>query len=304
MPPIDDTLGPQVPGENAFQSRMRRHQSWWRSERLGVPWGTGPTEGSDREVGSMLRTPDADAGLNFLTGEIHAVATDRMARGDGVEPFRCTHNLLSSQPMCFNLFGPFDRDHELALAMLRPLLPVAATSITEVRIEYAPTPREQYLGDRTAFDAFIGFLDGDHQPAFIGIETKLTEPFTDCRYDKPRYRSLTEAEGSPWSGSPPELADPRWNQLWRDQLLVEAVRRHPQNPHGRRGWLALVHHPGDPAIGGAVADYRRFLRDGSSLLEWPLDLLIDTFLGAATTPQHTAWLNDFGDRYLNLHLSE
>ncbi len=123
----------------------------------------------------MLQTSAAEKGLNFLTAGIHAAAKHRIAEGVGVEPFRCTHNLLSSQPMCFNLFGPFVDDPQLALAMLQPLLPVAATEITCVRIEYAPAPASEYLNDRTAFDAFIEFRDENGELAFVGVETKPTD---------------------------------------------------------------------------------------------------------------------------------
>ena len=51
-----------------------------------------------------------------------------------------------------------------------------------------PRPADEYLDDRTAFDVFIEYEgDGDHA-GFIGIEVKLTEPFSQHRYDKPTYR--------------------------------------------------------------------------------------------------------------------
>ncbi len=296
-------LGPQVKSDTAFVARVRRHQSWWRAERLGVPWGTGPTPNSDRELGNMLRSSDAGTGANFLTPEIHDLALARIAEGHGVEPFRCTHNLLSSQPMCFNLFGPLVADHHLALELLGPLLPVPAVTITNVTVEYSPSPAAEYLGDLTAFDAFIEFINENGDAGFIGIETKLSEPFSQKVYDTPRYRELTELEDSPWSGSPPELADRRWNQLWRNQLLVEATRRHPAQPHGRRGWLAVVHHPDDPSIGGTIDGYRTFLAHNTSMLEWPLDQMIETFRTAAKTEEVNQWLTDFEDRYVQLELS-
>lgn len=300
MPDIE--LGPQVSGDNPFLTRLRLHQSWWRAERLCVPWGTGPRSKSDREIGNMLRTDDAEPGLNFLTPDIHAAALSRIEQGPGVDPFRCTHNLLSSQPMCFNLFGPLVADLDLALELLNPLLPVKAKEITDVRVEYAPEPASEYLDDRTAFDAFVEFVDEDGGAAFVGIETKLSEPFSQKLYDTARYREITEAAGSPWKGSPPELADRRWNQLWRNQLLVEATRRHPSKPHGVRGWLAVVYHPDDPSIGATMKGYRRLLANTDSLLDWPLDVVVAAF--AASADESTRrWLHDFEDRYLRLDLS-
>ncbi len=52
----------------------------------------------------MLTGESANAGLNFLTPGIFALAKRRIEEGRGVvEPFRLLRNMLSSQPMCFNL---------------------------------------------------------------------------------------------------------------------------------------------------------------------------------------------------------
>ena len=37
-------IGPQSTGDDVFQRRMRRHQSWYRDKVLKVPYGTGPTK--------------------------------------------------------------------------------------------------------------------------------------------------------------------------------------------------------------------------------------------------------------------
>ena len=41
-PPASE-LGPQSSGDRPFTAKMRRHQSWYRSQILKVPCGTGPT---------------------------------------------------------------------------------------------------------------------------------------------------------------------------------------------------------------------------------------------------------------------
>ncbi|WP_374113599.1 hypothetical protein [Microbacterium sp. zg.B48] len=62
---MDHDLGPQNAGDGPLLRRVRRHQSWYRAEVLGLPrWGT--TRGrSPRELGSVLSDEDAAAGLNF-----------------------------------------------------------------------------------------------------------------------------------------------------------------------------------------------------------------------------------------------
>ena len=99
-------IGPQYAQDNLLTSRMRKHQSWYRANELHLPYGTGPGPNDTSSYGNMLTRVDGEAGRNFLTQEIFEVALDRIAQGSGVvEKYRLLHNMLSSQPMCLNLFG-------------------------------------------------------------------------------------------------------------------------------------------------------------------------------------------------------
>ena len=182
-------LGPQYSGDAPFTARHRLHQSWWRAKVLGAPCGTGPTATSLSRYGSMLDAASAAAGMNFLTPEIFAVAKARLAEGGGaVERFRLLHNLLSSQPMCFNLFGPLVGRTERATRLVRPLLGGDVARVRRVAIEWAPSPAESYLADRTAFDAMIEYERADGALVLVGIETKLTDTFSLKPYDGESYR--------------------------------------------------------------------------------------------------------------------
>jgi hypothetical protein len=123
-------LGPQCQGDPPYQAWMRRHQSWYRAEALCAPYGTGPTPSSTEHYGNMLAAEPAAAGGNFLTPQIHAHYRQRVAQGVGnIEQFRCERNLLSSQPMAFNLFAPLAEDPDLATRCLRALLPGQVTRV-------------------------------------------------------------------------------------------------------------------------------------------------------------------------------
>ena len=190
-------LGPQFSGDGPFTARMRFHQSWYRSTVLRAPCGTGPQASSRSFYGNMLDGPSGAAGLNFLSPQIYAVARERISQGGGVERFRCLHNMLSSQPMCFNLLGPLVGDLDLATRCMRVMLPSEVDRVTEVRIEYAPAPAHEYLGDRTSFDAFVAYLRPDGEAAFLGIETKLSEPFSPVEYQKHSYALADRARRFP-----------------------------------------------------------------------------------------------------------
>lgn len=298
--------GPQHAPDLPFTARIRFHQSWYRATVLGVGYGTGPQPHHRCRFGNMLDAEAGAKGLNFLTPASFDVARRRIALGAGVEPFRCFRNMLSSQPMCFNLFGPLVHDHALATRVMRAALPGEVGEVTDVRIEYAPSPKGEYLNDRTSFDAFVSYVRPDGELAFLGIETKLTDTFSEHDYDGPTYRRFTECEPSLWRRDAwPYLASSRWNQLWRNHLLVESLCRHRTPAHGTRGRLVLVHHPGDAAISAVIDRYRSFLTSADDTFRaWALDWLIDAWEPVAESEPERRWLADFRRRYLTLAASQ
>jgi hypothetical protein len=303
----DIAIGPQYSRDSPFAARMRFHQSWYRARVLRVPCGTGPGPASVAAYGNMLRREDGKRGLNFLSPQAFAAAEQRLRDPRGtIDGFRLLHNLLSSQPLCFNLFGPLAEDPDLATAALRSLLRSDEVKrVTQVLLEHAPEPRDEYLNDRTAFDAFIAFDSTDGTSGFIGVEVKLTEPFSQCHYDGSAYRRLTEAADSPWAQeSWAHVADSRHNQLWRDHLLALALLRHRRSAYAS-GRLMLVRHPGDDECASITAGYRRLLKaNDQTFVDVTLDRVVDACEQAATTAAHREWLASLRLRYLELAASE
>lgn len=296
----NSVYGPQFPGDNAFTARMRFHQSWWRQERLGVSVGT---DRMGHPYGNYLEEDAAAAGKNFLTPEIAAYARGRIAKGGGVEEFRCTRNLLSSQPMAFNLFGPLHLDRDLARALLDPLLPYGVADAS-VDIEWRPDP-STHLRDATSFDAVINYTTADGRPAIASIETKLTEPFSRKRYHTECYREVA-ARSSVWlDPADPALATTRWNQIWRNQLLVESIRQQPDADPSLLGFAIVVHHPRDTRCADITREYQKFLTPpGDSFKVLTLEDIIEEWQPLVFHTTQVNWLMDFYDRYLNLKLSE
>ena len=298
-------IGPQYKGDKPFAKHMRCHQSWYRARVLGLNYGTGPSPSSKSRLGSMLTRDDGAAGRNFLTAEIAQVARERVAIGGGaIDPYRLFHNMLSSQPMCFNLFGPLVKDYALARRLLALMVPDEIAEVTRVKLEYAPEPADEYLGDRTAFDAFVEYKTSDGRLCALGVETKLTEPFSQKQYDTERYRRWMRGQESPWrpdADTKAHLID--HNQLWRDHLLAVAMRYHPLSEYAKVQ-LMVVHHPADPECARVIEGYRRLLReDDDTVLDWPLDRLHATWTAALGASQYSDWLREFGIRYLELDRS-
>lgn len=298
--------GPQSPSDNAFAKRMRFHQSWYRATVLQVPFGTGPTPRSKTEYGNMLTAEDAAKGLNFLTPAIFAAVQARLAEAEGlIEEFRLTRNMLSSQPLCFNLFGYLGLHLDLATQLMDALFPGEVKRVTRVVVEHAPEPRADYLNDRTAFDAFVEYVTVDDRPAFLGVETKLTEPFSPKSYDTAEYRRWMRGPNSPWrEGAIRHLLEIRHNQLWRDHLLAVATLDHPASRYSR-GRLMLLRHPGDKSCAKSARSYQGLLRPGDgTFVDMPLNRLMDYVANLDLDDGHAEWLEAFRLRYLDLAASQ
>jgi hypothetical protein len=299
-------IGPQYAKDNPFTARMRFHQSWYRSEVLKVHYGTGPRPSNITWYGNMLTLADGEHGLNFLTPHIFEITKRRLAMRKGIiDPFRLFCNMLSSQPMCFNLFGPLVDNLELATQLVQVILPGEIQTVSKVEFEYAPEPARDYLNDRTAFDAFISFTGTNNWPGFIGIETKLVEAFSTKVYNNLLYKRWTEHTLSPWPAEArTHLQSIEINQLWRDHMLAVAMQLAPGSSYGL-GRFLLVYHPLDVECVAALNVYMQLLKpEDRSFIPMPLNILVERWKQSVSTFAEKQWLTNFSLRYLDLHVSE
>lgn len=293
-------LGPQARSDTKARRRIRLHQSWYKERVLGVPYGTGPNAKSTTKYGNMLTEESANAGLNFLTPAIFDLARRRIRRGGGVEPFRLLRNMLSSQPMCFNLFGELALDLGLATRLSRALWGCGIAQVKRVCLEWAPEPVAEYLNDHTAFDAFIEYRTANGRRGFVGIETKLTEPFSPNRYNRYEYRRWMKDEDSPWrpEASNCDADKAAYNQLWRDHLLAWSMLWHRDRDYDE-GRLCVIYHPEDYPCKRTIQDYHHLLRSNTTFMSVDLGEVCECW-----QPLAGPWLKDFKRRYLALDQSE
>jgi hypothetical protein len=275
---------------------------------LRVPCGTGPKPSDTKRYGNMITREDGDRGLNFLDDGIFRVARSRIAEGVGtVEPFRLLCNLLSSQPMCFNLFGPLVEDPSLATTLWRALLGPEVAEVVRVCIEHAPEPASEYLADRTAFDAFVEYRRTDGALCFTGVETKLTEPFSQHHYASSdhRYARWLDRPDIPWRTDALARVDAiAHNQLWRDHLLVFALRARAGSPYAA-GALMLVRHDADSRCEQTVRGYQALLKAGDrTFLDLPLSRLVGAWQADLAGSAREIWIQAFQRRYLGLDQSD
>lgn len=281
--------------EHGRIAKYRRHQSWYRECVLQT--APGKFMAYD-PLGSYLsrEAVESDPSLNFLTAEAEVHAVERAAvvkeEGGALDPIRLRQNLLSSMPLCFNLFGSM-RGEPAFLTLFQEIFDSAAIRIIDVLCEYAPQPPEDHLGDRTAFDAVV-FYETAAGPRFMGIETKYTEPFSAKEYETERYGEVTKDSG--WfedpATAPSVLKRSKSNQLWRNMILAASLES--VGAHGR-GSVAVVALEDDPGATKAVKILREHLTDQTRLVWAPIEALLNAADGV---PELAEWSLVFRLRYV------
>ncbi|OGQ79471.1 MAG: hypothetical protein A2289_23845 [Deltaproteobacteria bacterium RIFOXYA12_FULL_58_15] len=182
---IEDRYGPQVSGETGLKRLCRLQQSWYRVERLGET-KCGPYDPGKCVVGSAL-VNGRTSGKNFLNQTTFAYAKEQLAAAEAnpqitIKPYRLFNNMLSSQPMCFNLFGHLragvKRKDAGAGDVLKAMLRDSPINVVDaVEVEHLPMPIDDYIKDKTAFDASIRFRNPNGASCIATIETKYTDEF-------------------------------------------------------------------------------------------------------------------------------
>ena len=177
----NQNIGKQHKGDSKFVVKCRLLQSIYRVE-IGEDEGY-IQRGSKRYFyGNYIMNGDK-TGKNFLEDYIFDYAKKRVNNRKHYETIneeRLFNNLLSSQPMAFNLFCPLikmlEKDEYSATDILRAALPdYNINKVTKIDLEFIPDNFKELTNDLTAMDAIIEFTDNDGIPSFIAIETKYSE---------------------------------------------------------------------------------------------------------------------------------
>ena len=142
-------------------------------------------------------------------------------------------NMLRSEHIPFNLFIPFRNNLDFCRQVFNEILDNCIKSIDKIKIEYAPTPKEDYLDDRTSFDAYIEYTHTDNSRGIIAIEVKYTEkeyPLEkgskqekDINDEKGKYYSITKECGIYKPNVIDKLKTDLFRQIWRNHLLAESI---------------------------------------------------------------------------------
>lgn len=269
----------------AFKQRARLQQARWR-ESQGIPIGTHPIRpkpgGQTRTLGSRIAF-SADRGQNFLTDEIFNVARCRAEAREKHEMLnhdRLFFDLLSSMPMCFNLFGSLVGDLEMADRAVHAWWPNVPGRVSRVMFEWSPARREvgRFLGNGSAFDVAFELDLGAGKKGILGVETKYHEH---CKREKPagplqseRYRKIASDSQAFNPGAADYFLGSDIQQIWQDHLLALSL---PLDDMREWSWaaFALVYPAANPSFRRVGERYRPWLRDGTSFHTTTIEQILD-----------------------------
>ena len=176
------------PYDTPFVAECRQIQSQYR-EKQGLhlrPYTVQNRRSRDfgkvYNLGNYISSGEEN-GANFLADYIFEHVKERIINRQPYETFdedRLFNNLLSSQPMAFNLFCPLRKLLEenpiAATKVLSKALPFyQIAQVTEVKLEFIPGNYQSLTGDKSAMDAIIRYINFDGKECFIAIETKYSE---------------------------------------------------------------------------------------------------------------------------------
>ena len=318
---MKNILGEEYKGDSKFVAECRKLQSIYRVEIGEEIRPYTDRYGNLHYYGNYIsngENPKEGCWKNFLTEKAFNYAKERVNPKnkkpyETIESDRLFNNLLSSQPMAFNLFCPLNQmreeSPEIATKVIKTALPgYPIHKVTEVDLEFIPKEYKDLTGDKSAMDAIIRFEDEHGKKGFIAIETKYSENLgTNAAYDRdengkkiPRAKSIEavkelncftpDVEKSIMKGTTP------LTQIYRNFLLSETYG-HRKGLLSYSIILAPKRHPStkrelDSLTNGLCDEYKEKIE------EINLEDFVNRIISVCPE-EYKSVFERFHDRYLN-----
>lgn len=216
------------PMDTRFRAAARLLQSLWREDR-DLPIGSYiGDDGKRHKLGSRTTDAAGKEGANFLTPEIAHIARREVAYrevGAMVNHDRLATNLLSSEPLTFNLLAPLGIVEDRATAVLTELLPAFSGVPTKLLYEHSPgRGNPKFTADYSAFDAMFRYSTFFGTRGFVAIEIKYSETMREpVPKMRPRYDELSESTGLFLDHAAEALRTNPLQQAWRLHMLAQSM---------------------------------------------------------------------------------
>lgn len=298
--------------DNRYQAYYRYLQSLWR-ESKNIPVKKNVGQSYNNVYGNYTSDPHA----NFMTEGIRSLVDNELSpenKGERlIEETRLRTNLLSSQPLCFNLFGELKLNIDKALQFFNILYDNYFKSIDRIEFEYNPARRDPRLtGDRSAFDVFVEYTSVAGNKGFIGIEVKYSETLNEgadsvndilnkqfCnepRTRRDRYRELSiELFAETNYG---ELEQLPAFQIWRDHLLAVSMCKAFSEKYDEGVFLFLAPYSNEKCRDG-VKRYRNLLLNHDDSIDSHFcNAWLEEYIETLDKVFDEEWTKDMKVRYL------
>lgn len=285
-----DRYNVYVANDSVFASRTRLLQSIWREEK-GYPF---------EEYGNQLPVEFAKSSLsNYLTEKISKLVEEELQNKEKMigKP-RIWNNLLSSQPLAFNLFGELklEKDFHTSTAVFSKLFPGKVERVTRIEFEYSPGRRNsKYTNDRSAFDVFVEYSSTKGEKCFFGIEVKYSEAMNDSPAQlRKEYDRIAGAMGIFRTDMLNDLKYTSIQQLWRDHLLAGSM--FITNSDYDRGDFIVLYPDGNVQCQKAIEKYQQTFKSDKNFF---IPLTLEKFHRNLSKVSQAEWVTAFYDRYLD-----
>ena len=258
----------------------------------------------------------SDREANFMTKGIRELVDFELSpenKGDRlIDEIRMRENLLSSQPLCFNLFGELKLNLDKALQFFNILYNNYFSTIDRIIFEYNPARRSPILtGDRSAFDVFVEYTSNNGKHGFIGIEVKYSETLMEGRDSvndilnkqfcneqrtrKDRYRELSNGLFS--DDKFERLERLPLFQIWRDHLLAVSMVNAYSEKYDEGVFLFLSPHSNVPCRDG-VEEYVKILETPEGLASYFYHDWLEDYIDTLDAVFDDEWTKQMAIRYL------
>lgn len=284
------------PQDSEFSAYARLLQSKWRDKKC-LPM---------LKLGNFIDTEFAKTTKsNFLTDNIKKLVIQEVAKakktGGLIGEPRIWNNLLSSQPLCFNLFGELHFDLDLATKYFNLLFPKRLEKVTAIKFEYSPGRGDiKYIGDHSAFDVFVEYTKDDKR-GFIGIEVKYAESLKEETKDKAnknfkeQYATLTNTCGIFKTNRVDFLRQPPLSQIWRDHLLCIATRQDYDE-----GFFVFLFPSKNKQCETGIKEYQEHLSSKEEIVSGFYPRYLDDFIQTLDKIVQSDWTKELSNRYLGI----
>jgi len=290
------------PNDTRFRSSARLRQSLWHEEHGYACGRYVHPDGRSCRLGSMVSSRVGQRGVNLIDPSLISLVQHDIAYREvgAVIHTECLwNNLLTSQALTFNLFGPFKQRPALATAVMRRLVPDLVGEVTDVVFEHSPgRGHPGFTADHTAFDVLLRCTTPQGRSAFVAIEVKYSEaPAGIASPARPRYDVLSRDAGVYRDPDAPALRYAPIEQFWREQLLVTAMLKAGDYDDGR---LLVIAPALNAECQTAITRYRtELISDDPAETRFQAITLEDITTAIGCAGAHTV-AERVSDRYLNL----